>query len=96
MIKITVVVDDGAGEERSFTDYLTDTAFGGLKLRHCCAARGVLAKFEAGLIEASDFPGPVRVKIGTEKGKGGFGPRNIIEDYAPLEASSVVNLRAAG
>jgi hypothetical protein len=91
MMKITVVVEDGAGEERTFTDYLTDTPFCGLKLRHCCAARGVLAKFEAGLIDQSDFPGPVRVKIGVEKGKGGFGPRNVILDYEAVD-SSVVNL----
>jgi hypothetical protein len=89
MIKVTVVVGD-----RTFTDYLTDTAFGGVKLRHCCAARGVLAKFETGSIDPSDFPGPVRVKIGVEKGKGGFGPRNIIEDYAAAD-SSPVQLRPA-
>lgn len=94
MMKITVVVDDGADEERTFTDYLTDTAFGGVKLRHCCAARGVLAKFESGSIDQSDFPGPVRVKIGVER-KRGYEPRNIIEDYAASE-SGVVNLRAAG
>jgi hypothetical protein len=95
MMKITVVVDDGAGEHRTFTDYLTDTAFCGLKLRHCCAARGVLAKFESGSIDPSDFPGPVRVNIGLEKGKGGFGPRNVIDDYAAAD-SPVVQLRPAG
>ena len=63
---------------RTFTDYLTDTELGGLKLRHCCASRGVLAKFDAGLIEASDLPGPVRVEIGIEKGKRGFRDRNVI------------------
>ena len=94
MMKITVIVDDGAGEERTFTDYLTDTAFGGVKLRHCCAARGVLAKFEAGSIDQSDFPGPVRVKIGVEKRRG-YADRNIIEDYAAAD-SSVVSLRSAG
>jgi hypothetical protein len=94
MMKLTVVVDDGAGEERTFTDYLTDTAFGGAKLRHCCAARGVLAEFEAGSIDQSDFPGPVRVKIGVEK-KRGYPDRNVIEDYAAAE-SGVVTLRAAG
>jgi hypothetical protein len=94
-MKLTVIVSDGAGGERIFTDYLTDTGLGSLKLRHCCAARGVLAKFEAGTIEATDLPGPVRVKIAVEKGRGGFAPRNVILDYEAAD-SSVVNLRAAG
>jgi hypothetical protein len=94
MMKVTVIVDDGAGGQRTFTDYLTDTNLGGVKFRHACAARGVLAKFESGLIDQSDFPGPLRVRIGVEKGKAGFGPRNVIEDYAAAD-SSAVNLRAA-
>jgi hypothetical protein len=93
-MKLTVVVDDGAGEQRTFTDYLTDIGLGSLKLRHCCAARGVLVKFETGAIEQSDFPGPVRVKIGVEKRRG-YADRNVIEDYAAVD-SSVVTLRAAG
>ena len=87
-LKLTVVVYDSAGEERTFTDYLTDTAFGGVKLRHCCAARGVLAKFDARLIEASDLPGPVRVKIGIEKRRG-FRDRNVILDYEAVDSSVV-------
>jgi hypothetical protein len=81
---------------RTFTDYLTDTELGGLKLRHACAARGadVLAKFTAGSIEASDLPGPVRVKIGIEK-KRGFRDRNIILDYEAVD-SSVVAFAKAG
>ena len=96
MMKITVVVDDGAGEHRTFTDYLTDTPLGGVKLRHACAARGVLAKFESGLIDQADLPGSLRVKVGVEKGKGGFGPRNVLEDYAEADLSVVHQLRSAG
>ena len=81
-------------EGRTFTDYLTDTDLGGLKLRHCCAARGVLAKFDGGSIDPSDLLGPVRVKIGIEK-KRGFRDRNIIEDYAPV-AAAVTPLHAVG
>jgi hypothetical protein len=89
--KCIVVVGD-----RTLTDHLTDTKASGLRLRHCCAARGVLAKFEAGFIEASDLPGPVRVKIGIRKGTRAYpGDRNEILDYEAV-ASSVVNLRAAG
>jgi hypothetical protein len=80
---------------RTFTDYLTDTELGGLKLRHCCAARDVLAKFEAGLIEASDLPGPVRVKIGIEKGKRGFRDRNVILDYEAVDSAVVAFPKAS-
>src|SRR5271168_4551192 len=79
---------------RTFTDYLTDTELGGLKLRHCCAARGVLAKFAAGSIEASHLPGPVRVKVGIEKRRG-FRDRNVILDYEAVD-SSVVAFEKAG
>jgi hypothetical protein len=88
-MKLTVVVDDGADGERTFTDYLTDTALGGLKLRHCCAARGVLAHYETGELYPADFPGPVRVKIGTEKGRAGFAPRNVLLDYEAADSSVV-------
>jgi hypothetical protein len=86
---------DAAGTEWTLFDYLTDTGKGGLKLRHACAARGVLAQFEAGSVDASDLPGPVRVKIGIEKRRG-WPDRLIILDYAAAAASGVVNLRAAG
>src|ERR1700730_12931157 len=95
MFKATVVFFDAAGEEWTLTDYLTDTAKGGLKFRHACAARGVLAKFEAGSVDQSDLPGPVRIKIGIEKRRG-WPDRLVIEDYAAPAASSVVNLRAGG
>jgi hypothetical protein len=53
-----------------------------------------LAKYEAGELDQSDFPGPVRVKLGIEK-KRGFPDRNVILDYAPSD-SPVVNLRQRG
>lgn len=87
--KCIVVVGD-----RTFTDYLTDTDFGGLKLRHCCASRGVLAKFESGSIEAADLPGPVRVKIGIEKRRG-FRDRNVILDYEAVDSSVVAFQKAS-
>jgi hypothetical protein len=91
MLKATVVFD-AAETEWTLFDYLTDTAKGGLKLRRCCAARGMAAKFEAGFVEASDLPGPVRVKLGIEKRRG-WPDRLVIEDYA-APAAEVVALRA--
>lgn len=94
MIELAVVVRDAAGDDRTLTDWLTDSSMGALKLRHAAEAVGALAKYEAGDISAADFPGPVRVKIGVEK-KRGYPDRNVILDYAAA-VSGVVNLRAAG
>jgi hypothetical protein len=95
MIEITVVIRDAQGnEERSLRDWLTNTALGAAKLRHACAAVGALALYESGEIGAADLLGPVRVKIGIQKGTRSFPrDRNTIEDFAA--ADSVVNLRAA-
>jgi hypothetical protein len=80
MIVLTVVVRDAAGDERTLTDWLTDSSLGALKLRHAAEACGALDRYSAGEINQSDFPGhDVRVKIGVEK-KRGFEPRNVILD----------------
>jgi hypothetical protein len=95
MFKCTVSFVDQAGEKWTLTTYLLDTPKTGLIFRHACAARGVLAKFEAGSVDQSDLPGPVRIKIGIEKRRG-WPDRLIIEDYAAPASASVVNLRSAG
>lgn len=94
MFRCTVSFFDRDGEKWSLTTFLLDTPKTGLVLRHACAARGVLEKFEAGAVEASDLPGPCRVKVGIEKRKG-WPDRLKVEDFAPPSSSSVVNLRAA-
>jgi hypothetical protein len=96
MIDVSVVVYDGDGGEREFRDFLTNTTLGALKLRHACEAVGALSKYESGDISAADFAGSnVRVKIGTEKRRGSWPDRNVIEDYAAT-ALGVVQLRSAG
>jgi hypothetical protein len=96
MIELTIMVPDGDGNERTFRDYLTDTALGAVKLRHACEGVGALERFEAGEIAPEDFvnPGAVRVKLGVEK-KRGYPDRNVIEDYAASSAAPVVPLRSA-
>jgi hypothetical protein len=93
MFVATVVFTDAGGWEWTLTDYLTDTDKGGLKLRNACAARGVLEKFEAGFVEASDLPGPVRIKVKIRKQRG-WPDKLEVEDYAPR--ADVVALRRAG
>jgi hypothetical protein len=94
MFKCTVSFLDLAGEKWSLTVYLLDTPKTGLLLRHACAARGVLAKFEvAKSVDQSDLPGPVRLKIRIRKQRG-WPDKLEVEDFAPAE-SSVVPLRVA-
>lgn len=93
MIEGNVAVFDADGNERQFRDWLIDTPRSAAKLRHACEAVGVIERYEAGEIVASDFPGKrCRVRVGVEK-KRGYPDRNVIEDYAASSASPVVALR---
>lgn len=92
MFKCTVSFIDHDGEKWSVVTYLLDTPKTALVFRHACAARGVLAQFESGSVDASDLPGPVRVKVKIRKQKG-WPDRLEVEDFAPPAASSVVQLR---
>jgi hypothetical protein len=95
MFKCTVSFTDAAQVKFTLTTYLLDTPKTGLVLRHACLARGVLAKFEESRsVDASDLPGPVRVKIGIEKRRG-WADRLKVEDFAAVD-SSVVALHRAG
>ena len=97
MFECTVSFTDASAEKWTLRTYLLDHPKNpqtGLVLRHACAARGVLAKFESGSVDQSALPGPVRVKIGVEKRRG-FRDRNVILDYEAA-ASEVVNLRSVG
>ena len=95
MIELLVAVLD-----RQLRDWLTSSERGALKLLSCCEACGpeVLARYNEGEIEASDFPAhDVIVTIEIEKGKRGYPDQNRIVSYAAPAASSVVPLvRSAG
>jgi len=85
MIELKVRVSNGDGIARMLTDYLL--ARRPAKLRNCCAACGVLDKYESGVVSDDDFPGKRgRLKLGIEK-KRGYPDRNVVADYlvtAPL------------
>jgi hypothetical protein len=95
MIEILVSVPDAEGNERQLPDWLLPTSkLGAFKFRRCCEAVGAMAEYQAGSISAEDFPGnDVRVKLGVRKQRG-YPDSNVIEDYAPVKSSSVVNLRS--
>jgi len=94
MVELVIEVPDADGNAREFRDYLTNSDFCAVRLRHACEAVGALARYDAGEIAAADFPGQaVRVRIGVEKRRG-WPDRNVIEDYASADRS-VVRLREA-
>jgi hypothetical protein len=95
MIEITLLIPEADGNERTVRDWFTDSPLAALKLRRAAEAVGALAKYDAGEISASDFPGfDVKVKLAVQKRRG-YPDANAIEDYAPAEARQVVNLRQA-
>jgi len=54
------------------------------KFKHCCAACGLLDKYETGILTDDDFVGKRgRLRLGVEKPRkdSDFGPRNVILDY---------------
>jgi hypothetical protein len=96
MIAAILAVFNGA-EQREFRDWYTASERSAAKVRHAYEAVGKLAKYDAGLIAAEDFPPGqrVQVRLDVEKGHGGFPARSVIVDYKAA-ASEVVNLRQAG
>jgi Protein of unknown function (DUF669) len=79
MIVLKVRVSNGNGVARTLTDYLVAQSAG--KLRNCCAACGILDKYDNGVVSEDDFPGKRgRLKLVVEK-KRGWPARNVIADY---------------
>jgi hypothetical protein len=90
-IELELLVVDGEGDERTMRDWLSDAALASQKLRHCCEACGddVFAKYEAGSVGSSDFPGyTVRIRFTVDKirGKSSF---NSVCDYARIVVAEV-------
>lgn len=79
MFVLTVRVSNGNGLSRTLPDYLLPKR--AEKFRNCCAACGLLDKYEGGVLSDDDFVARRgRCRIGVEKKKG-FPDRNMIEDY---------------
>src|SRR6516164_8014693 len=53
MIELTVRVSNGNGQSRKLTDYILPQR--AEKLRNCCAACGLLDKYEHGAVNDNDF-----------------------------------------
>lgn len=85
MIEMKIEVANGGGISRVLSDYLV--AKRPEKLRHCCAACGLLEEYETGTVTATDFiDRSGQLLIAIERGRKGangskFPDRNVIEDY---------------
>jgi hypothetical protein len=98
MFKCPCSFVDATKKKWSLTAHLVDKGKGAWLLRRLCSARGVASLYDAGSVDASDLtPGPIRLKVGIEKGRDGWPDRLRVEDFAPPASdSAVVNLRSAG
>lgn len=88
MIKVDVTVFDSKGNKRFVYDYLMDAL--PYKIRHACAAMGLLDKYEAGQITADDFINKsCKVKLRIKKDPSGtYADKNEIQDYVVEEKTS--------
>lgn len=83
MFTVQVDVYDQDGKKKTISDYLLPgSEFFGFKVRHFAESIGMLKEYENGDIDANDFINRTgKCKIGTQKGKDGFGDKNVIRDY---------------
>jgi hypothetical protein len=88
MIELKVKVTRSDGSTKTIPDCLLGLDKTAAKLRHCCAACGLLDKYDAGAVTGNDFRGKRgKLRLGVEKKKG-FTDRNVIADYVCDGASS--------
>jgi hypothetical protein len=89
MIKLVVAVFDNDGNRRQIFDYLIESFPS--KLRHFCDAAGLLARYEAGDLDAFQClnkTGKCRVVVQTDK-TGNYPPKNSITDYVCRSAPAL-------
>jgi len=81
MIEVKVRISrNGSALSRVLADYLH--AKKPEKLRHCCAACGLMAEYESGSLSDGDFKGKRgRLRLAVERGRNGYASRNVIDDY---------------
>lgn len=106
MVKIVLKVFHQNGDFILMSDYLLTDESMAFKLRHCCAAIGILPKYESGELESGDFvTGTGQIKLKIDKGKpkkdeGGnltgemYPDRNGVVDYIPARSEEEKNTAA--
>lgn len=98
MIKIVLKIMDPNGEYILLSDYLLSDEAMAFKLRHCCAAIGIIGKYESGDLDGGDFvTGTGRLKLKVRKSTDPKYPddQNQIQDYlAPDERTPAEKARS--
>src|SRR5205823_3150902 len=76
MIELRHRLSDGT-KTRVISDYLLDGV--AEKLRHACAACGLLEKYETGVLSNDGFVGQRgKLKLAIEKARGGYPAKNVV------------------
>jgi hypothetical protein len=79
MIELQVRISAN-GHSRTLADYLL--AQRPEKLLHCTQACGIEDRYNAGQVADNDFKGKRgRLRLGVERARQGYPPRNVIADY---------------
>jgi hypothetical protein len=87
MMVVNLMVYAQDGSTRYVRDYLMEAI--AYKLRHFCAATGLLGAYNDGVLTSDMCAGRAgKVKIVTET-QDGFAPRNAVKDYIVPDAGSV-------
>lgn len=101
MIKVKLRIWDNMGRERMVFDYLLEAM--AFKLRHFCDATGLLDKYEAGSLQASDLLSrngklELEVEVGKAKpdGSGNYPDKNRVGDYVKSDGAVSKPVAKAG
>lgn len=87
-VKLAIFPNDPSAKPRFLYEYLMEAME--FKLRHFCSATGLLPKYEAGCLDASDCEGKKGYcKIAIETDSSGFyPPKNVIKDFLATKSDN--------
>ena len=81
-MKLTLLVFNTKGEQRKVFDYLGADEKSQWKVRHFCAAVGLIAEYESGELDAWDCQGKTgKLNLALRPARGEYGPSNSVRDY---------------
>jgi hypothetical protein len=88
-MKLTLLVFNTKGEQRKVFDYLGADEKSQWKVRHFCAAVGLIAEYESGELDAWDCQGKTgKLNLALRPARGEYGPSNSVRDYIEAEATA--------
>jgi hypothetical protein len=95
-IKLVLWVFNDEGGRRTVFDYLGSDEKSQWKVRHFCAAVGLIEKYESGDLEAWDCQGRTgRLALGVRAARGEYQAQNTVRDYIEADAPARASPRPA-